>query len=85
MRQKQDLALGEELISANGLYRAVLQYDGNFVVQYQSSRVLWQSNTINQAYQLSMQKDGNLVLYGDSGAVWNTNTQVPPVGVVLQM
>lgn len=66
---------GQRLETADRRYTMVLQADGNLVV-YSPSRALWASNTVgkNVAY-LSMQEDGNLVLYDRQGkAVWWSGT-----------
>lgn len=116
LNRGETLAPGQELVSANGFYRAVMQADGNFVV-YAGSRSMWSSGTasstnagsellfrtnnvlvirrpsgvviwtVNSSAQaadyLVMQDDGNLVLYGPSGAIWASNT-TQQVGIELR-
>ncbi|MCC3650612.1 hypothetical protein LIX60_03700 [Streptomyces sp. S07_1.15] len=57
-------------------YRAVVQYDGNFVLYDVNGRALWATGTYGRpgAY-LAVQDDGNLVMYTrNGGALWATNT-----------
>jgi hypothetical protein len=79
----QSLAAGDYLASPNGQYCAVMQDDGNFVLYWGcppdkligamwSSDTVYTSKTVDQS--LSMQKDGNLVLYRDGKPVWASNT-----------
>jgi len=65
---------GQYLKSKNGVYRAVYQLDGNFVV-YKISKALWHARTWGKkSDRLILQGDGNLVIYNVSKAVWNTKT-----------
>ena len=69
------LATNQQLVSPNGLYRAVMQADGNFVIYDQSSKAIWATNTNGQQhapYSFDVQGDGNVVLYADG---CNSNTQ----------
>jgi hypothetical protein len=76
----QSLAAGDYLASPNGQYCAVMQDDGNFVLYWgclpdRLIGAMWASDTIGLGSQsLSMQKDGNLVLYRDGNPVWASNT-----------
>jgi hypothetical protein len=72
------------LQSANGLFYAILQQDGNFVLYQrmpQGVNVLWssksgQSSLVN--WTLTMQADGNLVLYDQqNNPHWATATNSP--------
>ena len=56
--------------------RAVMQWDGNFVIYSNTSGALWSSNThVNNPAKLVMQNDGNLVIYKTDGtAIWSTKT-----------
>ena len=61
------LKTGEELTSANGLYRVLLQDDGNLVL-YQGPVALWSTDTwkvslLSKPTRAVMQNDGNFVLY----------------------
>lgn len=66
---------GQFLLTPDEKYKMVLQYDGNLVV-YSSTRPLWASGTSGRAAaQLSMQPDGNLVIYDHAGsAIWTSRT-----------
>jgi hypothetical protein len=79
LAQNSKLIGGQELISPSGTYRAVMQYDGNFVVYPTGSHsALWNTRTFgNSGASLIMQGDGNLVIYSAKGkAIWSTNTWV---------
>jgi len=71
----EQLLRGESMYSNNGIYRLIMQDDGNLVL-YKSSQALWASGTYGRAVRnCIMQSDGNLVLYGYNGvAVWASNT-----------
>lgn len=72
----QQLTAGQQLVSADGRYRAVMQSDGNFVV-YAGSRVLWHAGTHGRPGSwLAVQTDGNLVIYSPGRAPWHTGTYV---------
>src|SRR5438552_16752363 len=63
LNANQSLRPGQQLASANGVYQAVYQTDGNFVV-YGGGRPLWNTHTNGRASDvLIMQNDGNLVIY----------------------
>jgi pseudomonalisin len=69
------------LTASNGLYSAVMQPDGNFVVySYRGhTHPLWASGTAGHLGALLVkQSDGNLVIYQASHALWATNTLVGP-------
>jgi hypothetical protein len=77
----QMLRKGEQLTSANDVYRLVCQEDGNLVLYVKGgSRALWASGTDGKAITgCIMQSDGNLVLYAYSGkALWATGTHGHP-------
>jgi hypothetical protein len=62
------LAQNEMLVSPNGKYAAVMQLDGNFVINA-DGKAIWSTQTQGkgrQPYRLAMQPDGNLVIYGSS-------------------
>lgn len=72
---------GDSLTSTNGLYQAVMQTDGNWVLYAVSTSpwtVVWATYTQNQGTdprRLVMQTDGNLVLYDINNIpLWNTGT-----------
>lgn len=70
------LTEGNELVSTNGWFAAVVQADGNFVVYRKPEKIpanaVWSSETNigrnTNGYTLVMQRDGNLVLYNDDVA-----------------
>ena len=73
----EQLQEGQSLNSGSGRFRAVLQYDGNFVV-YDGNHALW-ANGLNNYFgqnHLVLQGDGNLVSYlnGTSVPLWSTRT-----------
>ncbi|WP_406233357.1 LysM peptidoglycan-binding domain-containing protein [Nocardia sp. NBC_01009] len=59
-----------------GVERAVLQEDGNFVL-YKGEGAAWSTETNGRsADRLTVQADRNVVLYGtDGGALWSSETQ----------
>jgi hypothetical protein len=79
-----DLIPNQSIRSAKNEFYARLQSDGNFVL-YRSSvfepyNALWSTDTYNlsvpKPFKLTMQTDGNLVLYDVNGhAVWASDTQ----------
>lgn len=88
---KNTMKPGENLVSTNGLYRLMLQADGNLVgYEIASGKSFWNSKSANKGaapYQLVLQGDGNLVIYDSKGkAVWNagTNSTVAPFLFVMQ-
>ena len=69
------------LISQNGLWKLKYQTDGNLVLyNADESKDYWASNTSGQAAgYLTLQDDGNLVIYSNMGvAYWATNTAGNP-------
>jgi hypothetical protein len=71
---------GDYLVSPNGQYSAVMQDDGNFVLYWgcppdKLVGAMWTSDTSGLGdMSLSMQHDGNLVVYRDGKAQWASNT-----------
>lgn len=68
---------------AAGIYQAVMQRDGNFVV-YGPEGVRFASNTFVPNSVLVMQSDGNLVIYGPHGPTWATGTRGTKPGLLMQ-
>jgi|GEM_PF-680086 len=63
----------------NSDYMFAFQKDGNFVIYDPSRKVVWASNTFNQqADKLSIQTDGNVVIYKGTNPLWKTDTQNYP-------
>ncbi|PWJ55083.1 D-mannose binding lectin [Quadrisphaera granulorum] len=75
----QALYRGQQVTSANGTYRLLLQDDGNAVIYgakdlySPQGRPLYFSGSYG-ADRLVLQGDGNLVAYAGSRAVWNSGT-----------
>lgn len=62
-------------ISNNTPFMCLFQVDGNLVIYDGKSNVVWASNTAGKMVTvLSLQDDGNLVIYNNSTAIWATNT-----------
>lgn len=85
------LSVGQQLVSANGTYKAAMQTDCNFVVyQLQGGTwtAVWQTHTYTHPNcRLAMQSDGNLVVYPSTGAaLWQSGTsgQTLPTELYLQ-
>jgi hypothetical protein len=95
MQANGDLVLSEEGIvlwaSHTARHRgavATMQRDGNFVI-YQRRRALWSSRTSRHArsdYYLSLQADGNIVLFTPARrALWETHTSSPAIGAASSL
>jgi lipoprotein-anchoring transpeptidase ErfK/SrfK len=80
-----DHVLWASKTSGNGGDHAVMQSDGNLVI-YQANRAIWASASArpgHNAYRLSLQNDGNLVVDTATGSpIWATNTEI---GADLQL
>jgi cytochrome c peroxidase len=75
LSQGERLNPNERLESSNGQYRLYFQGDGNLVLRNSAGDALWSTGTHNtDANRVVMQSDGNLVIYGDSGAHWASGT-----------
>ncbi len=71
------LPAGQALYSPSEKYQLIMQGDGNLVA-YDGTAAIWSSKTqgTGTANYLSMQDDGNLVVYTSAGsALWNSKTQ----------
>jgi hypothetical protein len=75
---------GQEIRSASGRYRAIMQGDCNLVV-YDNTTAIWQSKTYRSPdnCHADMQSDGNLVIYEGGTAIWATNTYGLPGGALV--
>lgn len=70
----EQLARGQQLVSADGRYRFILQTDGNLVL-YGPTGVVWALDRFDIT-KLVMQADGNLVAYrSDNTAAWSSGTR----------
>lgn len=85
----ESLLTGQRLISRNRRFSLRVQSDGNVVLYDEGDhdRVLWSTNTRRAVVaRLTMQRDGNLVLYGpDNKSVWASDTYRKARGGVLQV
>lgn len=83
----QSLYQGEYIMSPDGRFYVILQFDGNLVLYYDDIQTyLWHSNTYGnpQITRLEMQSDGNLVLYDDNDTpYWHTHTHIYPNGYAV--
>lgn len=68
------LTVGQDLVSTDGRFVAIMQADGNFVV-YGPSGATWATATSGTGNWVVMQGDGNLVVYTAGGqALWSSST-----------
>jgi hypothetical protein len=75
LRAGQSFQVNTPLYSNDGVFRVVLQSDGNLVVYDDQNKALWASGTNGKAVsRCIMQTDGNLVIYGYNNAIWASNT-----------
>jgi hypothetical protein len=87
----QQLDIGQELTSANGLYRVAMQADGNLVQYDRGNAAIWDTGTsslpgwFRPTYAL-MQDDGDFVLYNPAkNPAWDSGTHdYPGSRLVLQ-
>ena len=82
----QGLIPGESITSENGKYKLILQLDANLVL-YAGTTPLWASGTSGHTiypWFVTMQGDGNLVLYDSEGqAYWASRTNGNPGSLVI--
>ena len=77
------LAPGEQLTSKNGLFRAVMQTDGDLVGSGPSG-VIWRTGTHGAGNRFVLQNDGDAVVLGADGSVkWATGTSDDTLTVQL--
>lgn len=76
LNQNSSLYKGNNITSANGLYKLTYQSDGNVCLyNTRSSKSIWCSTATHSPGRLTMQDDGNLVAYDSNGkAKWATGT-----------
>ncbi|TDX78466.1 D-mannose binding lectin [Rathayibacter sp. PhB151] len=81
------LAAGSLLRSANGVYRAVMQGDGNFVVSGRSGPI-WSTVTSGAGSSFNLYEDGFMaVVRGDGAGTWTVTPRagaVAPFRLVMQ-
>ncbi|MCP4438379.1 MAG: hypothetical protein GY810_05490 [Aureispira sp.] len=71
------LESGQELKTANGAYKLIMQTDANLCIYTKDNRPTWctMTNGNGAGCYLIMQTDGNLVVYNRSNrAIWASNT-----------
>ncbi|CAJ1082564.1 mannose-specific lectin-like [Xyrichtys novacula] len=76
VKTNEILHVGDDLVSKNGLWKATLKSDGNFVIS--GWKETWEAKTCgSDGYRLAVQTDGNVVLYDKCNTPkWSTNTYV---------
>jgi hypothetical protein len=77
----QQLNVGDQLFSANGKTRLILQTDGNLCLYRDNGAYLWCSGTYGKPItHVLMQSDGNFVAYtaNNASAPWSTYTSGHP-------
>ncbi len=75
----QSLGIGEGLKSCDGRFTLSQQSDGRLVLSDDGERELWSTPTAGSDGRTTvMQGDGNLVVYGTSGANWSSQTHNHP-------
>lgn len=85
LRAGGELRTGQQLVSPDARFVAVVQGDGNFVVYGPGGQALFASHTGGTADpRLVVQTDGNVVLYGTAGARWSTSTSGADARLSLQ-
>ncbi|XP_034562506.1 mannose-specific lectin-like [Notolabrus celidotus] len=74
LNTNEELHKEDQLVSSNGLWKAVFQNDGNFVIY--GWKATWASDTNgSDGTRVVMQPDGNLVIYNICNQPkWNTAT-----------
>jgi hypothetical protein len=80
LRVNQSLGRGQSLYSRSGEFQLEFQNDGNVVLKRtRSGRVLWATGTAgSRADRLTMQEDGNAVLYTQRGRpLWSSGVTGP--------
>jgi len=79
MAADEGLYPGRSLSSCDGRFTLTLQGDGNLVL-YQGRTALWQTRTTGKRSAVAiMQRDGNFVIYDETGTpIWATNTAGHP-------
>lgn len=85
MSVDDNLLPNDKLVSANGKFTLLYQFDGNLVLYAEDGAALWASNTNGSSVgRATFQADGNFVIYGANEVfVWNSGTVSP--GSILFM
>lgn len=67
---------GQYVVSRNRRFKAILQFDGNFVLYANETEALWSSNTTDRGHRVILQRDGNLIIYDElNNPLWTSSTQ----------
>ena len=76
LNPNEQLNIDGFLTSTNGMFRLLMQRDGNLVLyRMVDQQPIWQSGTAGLPSQCAlMQTDGNFVVYGPNGALWQSGT-----------
>jgi len=74
LKENEQLKANESIVSANGVYTAIMQGDGNFVIYKQGGGPIWASNTSGSGALVILQGDHNLVVYQGSSPKWASDT-----------
>jgi len=75
--QGQRMNADQYILSPNGLYKVIMQQDGNLVMYQSGGGAVWSTRTNNNPGSFAvMQNDGNLVVYRAGGgvAIWASGT-----------
>lgn len=76
LNQGERLLPGQSIVSSNGRFILIQQFDGNLVLYKPNQRAMWATGTQHRPVtEAIMQSDGNFVLYTSQGPVWASNTQ----------
>ena len=80
----EPLLRGHQLTSENGLFRAVMQRDGN-LVGYGPDGVVWNTGTRGNGNELLVTDDGYLVMYAADGSIpWAADAEGTATSVTLE-
>jgi hypothetical protein len=79
MVANQALGINQGISSCDGRFTLIQQGDGNLVLYQIGSKALWSTQTNGKPGDTTvMQEDGNLVIYGASGAIWSSGSYNHP-------
>ncbi|GEM_PF-6377270 len=86
LKSGESLGNDEWIASENGLFRAVLQRDGNFLIDLPNAVCIWKTNSWqsknrshNGNFYAYLQRDGNFIIYdlegGSRSVIWKAGWQ----------
>jgi hypothetical protein len=92
LNQGQNMYRGDSIKSPSGAYTFIMQTDGNLVVYGCTGTAIWATNYTWSSNPpprvLSMQGDGNFVLYENGSPIWASNSwqqnNVQPYRLTMQ-